>query len=59
MTRGWVVHFGDQHQLQFDAVEVEACSGSGVLRATNAAGEVILLVRGGWSQRYVTTSRSR
>jgi hypothetical protein len=41
----WAVFYPDGHQLAFTA----ACSGSGVIRATNAAREVIVLVRGGWS----------
>jgi hypothetical protein len=45
----WAVFYPDGHQLAFTAAEAEACSGSGVIRATNADRDVIVLVRGGWS----------
>lgn len=45
----WAVFYPDGHQLAFIAAEAEACSGSGVIRATNANHEVTVLIRGGWT----------
>jgi len=49
MNHHWDVVFVDGHQLAFEAESLEACSGSGVLRAADAAGESVLLIKGGWS----------
>jgi hypothetical protein len=49
MSHHWDVVFVDGHQLAFDAESLEACSGSGVLRACDDARESILLIKGGWS----------
>jgi hypothetical protein len=46
-THRWVARgFSDGHEVHFDADTVEACSGSGVLRAADTDGQVVLLIRG-------------
>jgi len=49
-THQWVVRCADGGQLQFTtAGNVESCSGTGVVRVTDADHEVVLLVRSGWT----------
>jgi hypothetical protein len=50
MTHHWVVRYADGGQLQFTTGgDVESCSGSGVVRVTDANHEVVLLLRSGWA----------
>jgi hypothetical protein len=50
VTHHWVVTYGDGGRIEFDTGgEVESCSGSGVVRVTDANHEVVLLLRSGWT----------
>jgi hypothetical protein len=44
-NHGWTAHLADGHKVGFAAAEVGSCSGAGVLRASNDADEVVLLLR--------------